>query len=197
MRAAPDHHVATEDGFTLVELLIYTMLLAIVLVIVGGFMFNSISSSNTIRTTSQASTEGQLIASSLQAGIENATAVTGTDYPDGSALVMARVATRGATLDWQCEAWYYSAADKAVYTTTTHPAVAITLPTGGPKGSWSLLGDGIVPVTDGTGPLALHGTSYSASLDIDLPVTKSQPVHIEMTAYMRTDPSELVSAPCF
>ena len=192
---APD--LTDEDGFTLVELLIYTLLLAVVLAIVGGFMINSIKSSNTVRTTSEASTEGQQIAGSLQAGIQNATAVTGTDYSDGSALVIARVATRGTSLNWACEAWYYSAEDKAVYTKTSYPAAAITVPSGGPKGSWQLLGDGVVPVLGGTGPLALHGTSYSANLDIDLPVTNAAPVHFELSAYMRTDPSELVSAPCF
>ena len=95
----------TERGFTLVELLIYSMLMVVVLAIVGGMIVSFTSTSKTVGSITQVSTSGQLAAQSVERGIRNAsdfrlTTPTGTDQ-----LLIARTAGGGTDLTWKCAAW--------------------------------------------------------------------------------------------
>ncbi len=66
-------HNRDEQGFTLVELLIASGLMVLVAVIIGGILFNSLTAEKTVRTTTQAASAGQLVASSIEQGVRNAT----------------------------------------------------------------------------------------------------------------------------
>lgn len=184
-----------ESGFTLIELLVYCALLVLVLTIVGGLLITGLKVGGNVRSVSEATTEAQLISTSVQAAVRNASAVTEIDQgTDGSQLVIARTSTKGASQGWMCQAWFYSAADKAIYTTTTNPAAAIVVPTGGPRNHWTLLGEGIGPADPtSTGPF--HVTTYSVSLDFHVEASGGNPISIHTSAYTRTDLPE--SAPCF
>lgn len=99
-----------ERGFTLVELLIYSMLLLIVLAIVGAMLGSTVTTSKSVNSLTAASTSAQLVSESVERGIRNSsdfhlTTPTGTDQ-----LLVARTALDGATINWVCVAWYYSAA---------------------------------------------------------------------------------------
>lgn len=139
----------SEQGFTLIELLIYCLLLGIVLTIVGGMVISATTASRTVVSVDQASTSGQLVSKSVVRGIRNSsdfrlTSPTGTDQ-----LLVARTVGGAATPAWMCSAWYYSAAgDGSVRYKTS--ASAILPPTAAELQTWTLLGEGVKPVT-GTG----------------------------------------------
>ena len=58
-------------GFTLIELLVYMMLIGLVLAIVGAMMINTMRTSNTVTSVTEASNAGQLVAHSVEKGIRN------------------------------------------------------------------------------------------------------------------------------
>lgn len=139
----------SEQGFTLIELLLYSLLLAGVIAIVGGMMFSTMSASRTVVSVDKASTSGQSVSKSVVKGIRNSsdfrlTSPTGTDQ-----LLVARTVGGAATPIWTCSAWYYSAAGNGSvrYKTSTS---AILAPTAAELQTWTLLGEGVKPVT-GTG----------------------------------------------
>jgi hypothetical protein len=135
------------------------------------------------------------VANSVAAAVSNASAIEqGTALNASDQLVLARTATRGATAAWICQAWYYSAADRAIYTTTSNPAAPITVPSGGPRGSWTLLASN---VDAPAGASVLHATSGSVSLDFFVATTSGSPLNFQTTDYLRVPATAIVSSPCF
>lgn len=153
-----------EAGFTLIELLVYSLLLAFVLLIVGGMIFSSVSASKTVTSITDTSTSGQAVARSVVTGIRNSSDFRLTNPVGDDQLLVARTASFGDTLTWTCYAWYYSAdGDGSVRFTTS--ALTILPPTPDELSHWTLLADGVTPVT-GTGifsalnerlTLSIHG----------------------------------------
>lgn len=184
-----DHR--SELGFTLIELLIYMLLLGLVLSVVGGLLINTMINTKTVSIVTAASTAGQLVAHSVEKGIRNSsdfqlTSPTGTDQ-----FLVARTVGGAATPTWTCSAWYYSAAgDGSVrYTTSTS---AILPPTAAELQTWTLLGEGIKPVS---------GTGIFSALDEQLSVSflglagDHPPVAITSSAFSRAGASG--SLTCF
>src|SRR5438309_1578089 len=100
----------TEEGFTMIELIIAMMLLVLVLAIVGAMIFSLSSTSKTVQSLTATSSSSQVAAESIERGIRNSsdfllTSPTGTDQ-----MLVARTARGTTTLTWVCAAWYYSAA---------------------------------------------------------------------------------------
>jgi type II secretory pathway pseudopilin PulG len=183
-----------EAGMTLIELLVYMVLSVVVLLIVGGFLVNSLTTSRNVRSVTQATTAAQLISTSVQSGVRNASGIKlVSESADGSQLVVARTATRAAAVSWICQAWYFSAADKAIYTKTAAATGALVLPASGAAGSWTLLSDGVAPMDAATS--VFHVTSYSVGLSFGVEASDRAPVRIDTTAFLRTTDPE--GAPCF
>jgi type II secretory pathway pseudopilin PulG len=181
-----------ETGFTLVELIVYAVLMVVVLAVVGAILINSSRAERSVRSASEAAAVGQVIAQSVERGVRNASALTlVNDASGGGQLLLARTAGTDSALTWRCQAWYFSPTDDgAVYTTTA--ATVIALPTGGPKGVWSLLGGG-VSATTGAGVFAAPAGRVEVGLKV---AASGQPaVHIQTTAVQRQ--AGLESAPCF
>ncbi|HEY9497729.1 MAG TPA: prepilin-type N-terminal cleavage/methylation domain-containing protein [Terrimesophilobacter sp.] len=139
----------SEQGFTLIELLAYCLLIGLVLAIVGGMMFSTMTTSKTVVSVDDASTAGQLVSKSVVKGIRNSsdfrlTSPTGTDQ-----FLVARTVGGAATPTWMCSAWYYSAAGDGSVRYKISPS-AILPPTAAQLQTWTLLGTGVKPVA-GTG----------------------------------------------
>ncbi len=154
----------SEAGFTLIELLVYALLLAFVLLIVGGMIFSSVSASKTVLSVTDTSTSGQAVARSVVTGIRNSSDFRLTNPVGDDQLLVSRTASSGDTLTWTCYAWYYSADGDGSVRFTTSP-LAILPPTPDELANWTLLAEGITPVT-GTGifsalnerlTLSIHG----------------------------------------
>ncbi|WP_166789284.1 MULTISPECIES: type II secretion system protein J [unclassified Cryobacterium] len=184
-----------DNGFTLIELLVYMSLATIVLFIVGGFLIDSLKVERDVSQAAEATTTAQLISTSVQSAVRNGSAVGLVNAgSDGSQMLITRTTTRGSTLSWVCQAWYYSASNKAIYTkTSATPAVAIALPASAPAGTWTLLGSGIGPSQSGVS--VFSSTADSATLSFEVAAGTRSPVRVETKTYTRVKPP--VSAPCF
>src|SRR5690554_6261012 len=88
-----------EDGLTLPELIIYSLLAVVVLGIVGNILIQSLKIETAVRAVTETTTQAQLGAYAVQTGIRNASDFKVTDNGSDQLLV-ARTAGSGATLTW-------------------------------------------------------------------------------------------------
>lgn len=179
--SAPTGH-DSERGFTLVELLIYGMLLIIVLAIVGSMLASETTTSKTVNAVTTASTAAQLAANSVGKGIRNSsdfnlTTPTGTDQ-----LLVARTAQGGATISWVCAAWYYSAAGGGTIRYTTSTTAIPAVPTAAALAGWTLLDSGVAPAS-GTTIFSANGAALTIAFK-GL-AGSNAPVAISSSAYSR------------
>lgn len=139
----------SADGFTLIELLVYMMLIGLVLAIVGAMMINTMRTSKTVTSVTDASNAGQLVAHSVEKGIRNSSDFLLTSGAGDDQFLVARTALGGTTLTWVCAAWYYSAdGDGSIRYKTS--GTQILAPTALELATWTLLDEGIEPATGTT-----------------------------------------------
>lgn len=181
--------LASDEGVTMMELLVYSILGVFVLVIVGSLIINGMRGQSSVTSITSATTTGQLAASSIQADIRNASAIKVTVIGNDQ-LVVARVA-RGndSAVAWKCVAWYYSATTKEIRTKTS--AAAVTAPSSGTLSSWTLIASSVKP--KGTVVFAGDAKQLTMTYTVDAGTTK--PVPITSSATSRNQSG--VSAPCF
>ena len=186
-----------ERGFTLVELLIYSMLAILVLAIVGSILINSLRAERTVRDANEATSVGQLLAQSVTTGVRNASAITLSAPEPNTQLLMVRTVTAGEVAEWSCQAWYFGAGEVR----TTRSSTAIPAPTAASAADWTLLVEGIEP-----GPIFAYVNDPAdpqdgrrVDLDVQVSVGDGVPVLITTSALSRQPvPSTgVVSAPCF
>jgi hypothetical protein len=156
-----------DEGFGLAELMVYSMLSVVVLVMTGSLLISTLTSQVAVKSLTTASSTGQLIAFSVEEGVRNASSALGEVEPDYitgiktetptafGELLRARVAVGAdnGEITWQCQAWYFSPETKSVYS-ATDPTGAIDDPLGftvvdgdhvpnAGDGHWTLLGEGV------------------------------------------------------
>lgn len=187
-----------ERGFTLVELMISTTLSIIVLVIAGGVLISGLRTQEIARTVTNATNTAQQIVHSVQAGVKNASAITVTSNSvTGTQLLLVRtVSSDPNSTAPSCQAWYYTPANGgAVYTKKTTPATAISLPSGGPQGIWTILGTGVSPADPITGKVFNAPSGGRVDLKFDVAAGSHPYVLINTMTY--NSQSTSVSSPCF
>lgn len=175
-----------DKGFTLVELLIASGLMVLVAVIVGSILVNSFNAEKTVRTTTQAASAGQLVASSIEQGVRNATwldlAATNGEY-----FLRVRTASGAETVTWSCQAWFVSGGSAYTRVATT----AITRPTTANLTGWTLLASGLAQ----SGSTAvLSKDNRQIHITFEVTAGDAQPVLIQTSALSRQTGTE--SAPC-
>jgi prepilin-type N-terminal cleavage/methylation domain-containing protein len=175
-----------QRGFTLVELLIASGLMVLVAVIIGGIFFNSISAEKTVRTTTQAASAGQLVATSLEQGVRNATWLD-LASTNGEYFLRVRTASGAATVTWNCQAWFVSGGSAYFRTATT----AITRPTTANLTGWTLLASGLAQ-SGSTAVLSRDDRQIHITFEVS--AGDAQPVLIQTSALSRQTGTE--SAPC-
>lgn len=137
--------IAEEPGFTLVELIVYMMLMVLVLAVAGGLLGSTLIQSTTVRTVDESSTAAQLAADSIESGVRNSSDFSLTSTVGDDQMIVARVASNDATLTWSCMAWYYSATEGSLRMLRSD--AAIDAPTAAQLPSWTLLVDGVQPIS--------------------------------------------------
>lgn len=177
-----------SSGFTLVELVVASSLTVVIAVVIGGILLTSLGSERTIRTTTQATSGGQLVAQSIDKGVRNATWIELTTGA-GDYFLAVRTAGGGATVTWNCQAWYISP-DGSAYTRTS--SSRITKPAGSSDvAGWTLLTTGIRPA-DGASILTRNGREIAITFEVD--AGDAPAVLISTSALSRQTSTE--SAPC-
>ena len=138
-----------EQGYTLVELIVYSALLMIVVAVVAGLFISALTTTERVRGMTAATTSAQVVADSIETNVRNSTDFLLTTPSGTDQFLVARTAKRDATLSWQCVAWYYSAAGGgSIHFKRSH--AAILAPTSTELQSWTLVQQGMKPVSGTT-----------------------------------------------
>jgi hypothetical protein len=189
---SPQPRASAENGVTLVELLVYSVLLVTVLLIVGTIMISTQNIGLIVRESTTTASAAQLAATSIETGVRNATAVKLTDIGDDQLL---QVRTAGAdpnNVVWRCQSWYFSdSAGTIRYLSSASDAVPVASPIGEPT-NWGLLVNNVEP-SSGSGIFTQSGNSIT--MDFHGTTADSAPVVIRTSVVPRTE--SLESASCF
>lgn len=183
-----------DEGFTLVELLVYIFLAVIVLTIVGSVLINSLRAESQVRDAAQSNSNAQLVAESLGKGIRNASAIEVTAPTADSILLRTRSVDASTTGAWFCHAWLWSNGELR----TTRSSTAIPTPDATTAAGWLLLATDVEPA--GSAPVFALGAG-DRSLDVALTVGVGDgvPVLLDsvMVAQQPIPATGKVTAPCF
>jgi type II secretory pathway pseudopilin PulG len=180
----------SDEGFTLAELAVATVVLTIVLVAVGGLMFSTTVTQRTVSAVSLASSSGQTAADVIQSRVRNAVELRPLATLDGAdQLLVARVAGTGSSANFTCVGWYYAADEGELRTSTWPTAGSTALPTNADGvAEWSLLASGVAPTTGNAG--VFHSATTS-SVGVAFEVASNadnEPTRIQFTAALAADP---------
>jgi type II secretory pathway pseudopilin PulG len=190
---------AADQGFTLIELVIYAALLVLVLAAVGSILVGALKAQTNVRTIGRGIDGSQLVLRSVGAGIRNSSSFKAEAPTADGQLLRARVATGSSGLLWQCRAWYWSSTTGGFYT-TANPLAMVPVPlTGVVPAGWTLLASSTALPSGTTQPF----TSLASGGQLKLAVTVSagsgsHPVVLS-TIFSRYPQSDLTTNPvsCF
>lgn len=195
MRADDDREPRSDEGITLVELLIYMFLAVIVLTIVGSILINSLRAESQVRDAAQSASTAQLIAESLGRGVRNASAVEISTPAAGSLLLRTRSIDASSSGSWYCHAWIWSSGELR----TTRSSTAISAAPGAATiAGWTLLATDVEQV--GAAPLfSLGADQRSVDVRLRVGIGDGVPVLIDsvMVAQQPIPATGKVTAPCF
>lgn len=175
----------SEEGFTLAELAVATVVLTIVLLAVGGLMFSTTVTQRTVSAVSQATSSAQTAATVIQARLRNATTMQLTTVDGTDQLLVARVAGTGGAVSFECAAWYFAADEHQLRSTSWATAGSTPLPTGAAGvASWALLVDGVHPVSGSTTVFAPpSGSTIAAAFEV-VSNADNEPTRVQFTAVL-------------
>ncbi|MGO4691321.1 PilW family protein [Glaciibacter sp. 2TAF33] len=136
-----------EDGFTLVELLVYCMLLVLVFAIASAMLISVMKNSKTVTAMNETTSAGQLAVDSIDSSIRNSSDFQLTNPSGTDQLLITRTAsTVAGPVTWSCMAWYYSSSG-AGSIRSMRSSTTILPPTATELATWTLLDDGVTPLT--------------------------------------------------
>jgi Tfp pilus assembly protein PilW len=167
-----------DAGVTLIELMIYGLLSTLVLAMVGALFASNARVNNVVQSSSQVSGTAQIIADSVTRGVLNAdwisTPTTGT-----SQFVVAHTAGSGASVTWNCQAWFYDTANGGtVYTKISPNRIAAPVSIVG----WTRLGSGITKVN---GAAIFSGSGGGVTLSMNATAKGTAPVLVATSVTKR------------
>ena len=169
-------------GFTLIELVVSMSLMVVVSVVIGSILITTLNSESTVRTSTQATSQGQLIAQSIDKGVRNASWISNPVAQDGSYFLTVHTATGGATVSWECRAWFLTiAGGGAAYTRTSTAAIA--RPTAGDLSGWTLLATGLQ--ADGTTAMLKRTTDNEVIITFQMDAGDAQNIRVQTSSLSR------------
>jgi type II secretory pathway pseudopilin PulG len=179
-----------DAGFTLIELMVGALLTVLVLSLVGGIVISSTRSEGIVRSVAQATQAGQLVTSSVQAGIRNSAISLGKSAPfklttpaGSDQLLVALVVSSGTTATASCAAWYYSATAKEVRYSTSGSAIAA--PNAATLATWTLLSKGVSPISPST-TIFSSASTYNLNLAFQEAAGMASPIPFQSSITSRT-----------
>ncbi len=175
---------SNERGITLIEVLVYALLLSLIMAIAGGMIFSSVTASKTVASMTLNSTTGQLVANSVVTGIRNSSDFQLSEPVANDQMLVARRAGSASAIDWTCVAWYYSTADNSVRFTSS--ATTILPPTVAELATWTLLAENVQPVS---GPYIFSALNERLSVSILGLDGAHRPIDISTSATSRAGAS--------
>lgn len=175
--AEDDSRLASDAGVTLIELIMYMIIGALLASVIVMMLVNTLRTQNDVMSETTATTRGQLVASTLERSMRNALAFSVS--ADGSTL-MVRTSLNNSLV---CQGFALTTSSGAQFTQTS-----TSLPA---SSTWPVWQTGVTK--HGTTPFltqTLNGVSYSFDLTTD-----GSPVHISGTTTARNLTG--VTSPCW
>lgn len=172
-----------DDGVSLIELIVVVVIIGILGTIIVMIFTNTLKSEDAVRTQTEATTKGQLVASEIERAMRNAVAfdvsADGTTLRVNSSLTGSR----------ECQA-FSVAADGAHMTVASAPAAASAWPL------WqrNIAQAGATPFFSKNGSAVTY--TFNALSASDTGVIAAAPVHFSGTVYMRNAAAGSL-APCW
>ena len=192
-RDTPSHGTFVDDdsGMTLVELIVYMMLMTLVIVIVGSVFISGNKVQKDATSMADASNNAQLAAATLEGPLRNAEKLQVPSAFGGDLLVAkTRVGEKNDDpASWRCRAWFFDRATGAIYSTSSPVTGSVTtagLTSGFSLSGWTLLVDSVAQ--RGTTPVfKTTGVGGGATFTFDITTTRDKaPVTIESSVIPRT-----------
>lgn len=151
-------HPASADssddaGITLIEILVYSVISAVVVGLIASLFATSLDSQADTRNRDTATGRAHVVSESIQSSIRNATGFTIT-----GPVLRARVATGASS--FECRAWALTASGEIVYR-----ASSATIATGSYAG-WTRLASGVTGTLSGGMPFAGVGAELQLGLAV-------------------------------
>ena len=105
-----------DSGVSLVELIIYSLLLSFVVFIAGGLLIQTLETQRDTTSLNEASNSAQVAVREMERGLRNAVEVRFPSAHGGNLLIIkTRVGDDPALASsWECRAWYYDAASDEI-----------------------------------------------------------------------------------
>jgi Tfp pilus assembly protein PilW len=181
-----------DEGFTLVELLVYSLLLVVVIAVVGGLFISSTTTQQAVGRVTDATKAAQLTADSIESGVRNASAFTITTPTGTDQLLRARTVLGDSAATWTCMAWYYQASGGGSIRYTKSSTAISATPSAATLATWTLLESGVSPTS---GTTIFSGTFPLLNLSFKGLASGNAPVGITSSAVSRTGVTG--SSPCY
>jgi len=181
----------SDEGLTLVEVLVYALLLVVVVAVVAGIIISGTKTQTNVSTLNTATTSGQLAAGSLQNGIRNAKAFVLKTYGSDQ-LVIANTVPSGTSTSPSCYAWYYASSLGTLRYTKLTTALA-SQPSSATVATWTLLASNVT--TNGGPTIFTRSSSTDPTLSIAFATTAgaSRPVQFTSSVVSRLAGTDISS----
>lgn len=136
--------LAVDAGFTIIEVMVATGLVALVLAALGGIYLGTVQTQRMVSGETSAANNAQLVARSIDEAMRNGSSFHVADGSDGGRLLVIRTAGSGAAIDWTCALWYYSPLDGGQIRHHVEPdGSTVGLPGTAELAAWTLLVSGV------------------------------------------------------
>lgn len=178
----------SERGFTLIELLVYGVLLSIALVAISGVFIGMITTQQRVTASTATTSAAQVTANAITTAIRDSAGFTITTPTGTDQLLQIRTAQTSNTVDWQCQAWYYSASAGTLRYTTSSTAISTSN-----LSSWTVLLTGVSPQTGSS--VIFSASAQTVTIAFSAAITNLKPVNI--TTAVVSPAGTAGSAPCF
>lgn len=142
--------LADDSGITLSEVLVVALLSVLVLGVVGGVYISSLGIQKLVGSLNQTTSDGQLVATSIDRAVRNGSEFQITTLPSGDQLVRVRSLDGSAGAAWHCTAYYFSLSEASIRMERQPDDTVIVAPSAAALKTWSLLAQGVERPSAGT-----------------------------------------------
>ena len=129
-----------QQGFSLVELIVYTLISSMLLTVVASVFISLYSVQEDVLQSGKSAGELQLVAASINYGVRNSTAVSLSETAAGQ-LLLAETLTGADEAVTLCQAWWFDGESMSMFSSSG--PTRESLPTTASTNGWILLSDGI------------------------------------------------------
>jgi type II secretory pathway pseudopilin PulG len=181
-----------DEGFTLVELIVASLLTVLVLTLAGTLVVSGMNAQAQVQSVTAASDSSQSLSNAVESYTRDASYVRVTQ-PSGDSMVVLRVPADIAVTSYHCVAFYWSSARAEVrMKQATGP---ISAPSASVLTTWSLIATDVA--RDGSETVFTgDGATNSAYLQLAAELGENAEVPVFNRTYARNFDSMVVS-PCF